>query len=824
MAWVHKEQFRSLVWALVVFFSLFSTPHVELILSCAAGGLHDLIQPDLYAEETDDAEPVRGATVEPGGLPAPEAATSPAFLGASPKNDTGNQGPQGIVPVTEVSQFFGAAVVKIPIEAPPGRLGIAPDISFTYNSYLGNGWIGVGWNIDMGSIRRSTRKTLNYGANDYVATINGSSSDLVPRSDWGANYYGPRVDSALSKYFFNTSTGGWEVTSRDGTKYYYGSTTASRQDFDNGASVFKWCLDKVLDVHGNYMTVTYSRDQGEIYLARIDYTGNTNGLSPTHSVRFYIEDRTDASLAFTSYRSVRTAKRLKTIEVTENGHLLRAYRLSYLTSIGTQRSLVSRMEHFGNDATLDATGTITGGTALPETAFTWPEATPGWTQGTSIGALGVNQGYFDSDTYPMVIGDFNGDGKTDVGRVTGGGITIYLSTGTGWAPMDSIANLARAQGYADSFAYPIFTGDFTGDGKTDVGRVGTAAISAYTATPYSTDLLGAVTSSAGATTSITYTPSSAYRNTLLPFILHPVSSITTGDGRGGSQVAQYFYEGGLFDYPEREFRGFRKVTSYAMHNSQSYETRTVTWFRQDLTRKGTIEAQLSTSYDGHARQVNYEVTAASLSGGATWPRLDRVTTAIIDAGAAPYTTVIEYDYDSYLNITGEHKYGMEPEDEVHTYSAYTGSNDRWIIGKPTDVTVTTTSGNIVSRKWMDYDSIGNLLTEEVCRSDTPASGCFYRNGQNPIVRYSYSPEGNVSSVADPAGYVTTFAYDATGTYVVETVNPLGHKTTKEYDPGTGKVLKFFSPYLQGTAFSFSFSYDVFGRIAEERRPDGGSTT
>jgi hypothetical protein len=39
----------------------------------------------------------------------------------------------------------GAASAAVPIEVPPGRNGIAPNLALTYNSNAGNGWIGVGW-------------------------------------------------------------------------------------------------------------------------------------------------------------------------------------------------------------------------------------------------------------------------------------------------------------------------------------------------------------------------------------------------------------------------------------------------------------------------------------------------------------------------------------------------------------------------------------------------------------------------------------------------------------------------------------------------------
>jgi len=74
-----------------------------------------------------------------------------------------------------------------------------------------------------------------------------------------------------------------------------------------------------------------------------------------------------------------------------------------------------------------------------------------------------------------------------------------------------------------------------------------------------------------------------------------------------------------------------------------------------------------------------------------------------------------------------------------------------VLAKPTDIAVTNSSGSIVSYKWADYDrNTGNLSREELCRSDNPETGCARRDpGQNMIVDYEYSPEGNLWKTTDP---------------------------------------------------------------------------
>lgn len=61
---------------------------------------------------------------------------------------------------TEADIATGAVKYTIPIPAPIGRAGLQPNIALSYNSYLKNGWIGMGWDLEMGAIQRSTRKGL----------------------------------------------------------------------------------------------------------------------------------------------------------------------------------------------------------------------------------------------------------------------------------------------------------------------------------------------------------------------------------------------------------------------------------------------------------------------------------------------------------------------------------------------------------------------------------------------------------------------------------------------------------------------------------------
>ena len=60
----------------------------------------------------------------------------------------------------------GTANLRYPIDVPPGRHGLQPDVGITYDSDRQNGWLGVGWDLEMSSIQIDTR----FGVPKYDGT------------------------------------------------------------------------------------------------------------------------------------------------------------------------------------------------------------------------------------------------------------------------------------------------------------------------------------------------------------------------------------------------------------------------------------------------------------------------------------------------------------------------------------------------------------------------------------------------------------------------------------------------------------------------------
>ncbi|MFT3848686.1 MAG: VCBS repeat-containing protein [Propionivibrio sp.] len=97
----------------------------------------------------------------------------------------------------------------------------------------------------------------------------------------------------------------------------------------------------------------------------------------------------------------------------------------------------------------------------------------------SVDNYGPDSGFTDGNKYPIFTGDWDGDGKTDWARVRNAGVTFFVSSGDGSFSRVGMAGYGPDAGFADGNKYPIFTGDWNGDGKTDWARVQTGGVTFF---------------------------------------------------------------------------------------------------------------------------------------------------------------------------------------------------------------------------------------------------------------------------------------------------------------------------------------------------------
>jgi hypothetical protein len=341
------NRFHNFIWFLIFTFTLYCMPHLEMLLPYRL----NLFLPGAEAAEAQPEDTSsKGPQSDETEVIDSQAPSAPEGAAAASSSGSGELGAQiAPVPSFKVDDFTGSAHMSYPIAVPPGRGGLAPQLSLNYSSALGNGWLGVGWDLSMGYIqRRGPRKGVpkyDDTKDVYELNLGGSTQDLVPIAP-GSNEYRLRIEGAYLKIIYQSSQNYWEVWDKSGAKMRFGynnsGSTGSRVGkIPNPATknqTYRWCLDRVDDPNTNYMEINYFIDQGgtgitdgnQIYIEKIRYNGNVAGaIPPNHEIIFNRElsERPDPIYDYRGGFKILTKRRLSSIEVRTNETLVRRYQL-----------------------------------------------------------------------------------------------------------------------------------------------------------------------------------------------------------------------------------------------------------------------------------------------------------------------------------------------------------------------------------------------------------------------------------------------------------------------------------------------------------------
>jgi hypothetical protein len=138
----------------------------------------------------------------------------------------------------------GSGRFTIPIPVSPGRSGFAPELSLNYDSGTGNGLFGMGWSLELPSIKRKTDKGLpKYddglndefiiaGAEELVPVFKPNSNEIEDTSrsinsvEFSIRQYRPRIEGLFSRIerWTRASDGDvhWRTISKDNVTTFYG--------------------------------------------------------------------------------------------------------------------------------------------------------------------------------------------------------------------------------------------------------------------------------------------------------------------------------------------------------------------------------------------------------------------------------------------------------------------------------------------------------------------------------------------------------------------------------------------------------------------------
>ena len=321
----------------------------------------------------------------------------------------------------------GAANYHIPLYSAPAAGSLDVKLALQYNSQSGNGVLGVGWNLTgISSITRCPRTIAEDGVR---AGVKNDSSDVFcldgqkmytiagVHGSAGAEYR-INVDN-YSKIIANGSSGAgplsFTVYTKSGAILEFGGTTDSRLEHTRSADIRAWMVSSIRD---RYSTVgnsnataiyfSYSKNMalGEQLLQTVRY--NNGQIKLIYEARPSDDPiiKYDDGLQLGS-----TNSRVAKIEIydepqagsTRQLRLFKEYRLSYVQSQATKRSLITSIQECA----------ALSGSCLPASTFSYQNTSPlnivpGLT-GASPGPLGSM----------LLVGDFDGKGKKSVRGFTG---------------------------------------------------------------------------------------------------------------------------------------------------------------------------------------------------------------------------------------------------------------------------------------------------------------------------------------------------------------------------------------------------------------------
>jgi YD repeat-containing protein len=587
------------------------------------------------------------------------------------------------------------------------------------------------------------------------------------------------------------------VEAKDGTQSRYGWNAdsehrAARYQYggDGTQRAWRWSLDRVLDLHGNTMEITYTEtsalpDPGSgdttpydqaAYPALIAYTANSGqGFSANREVRFTYSDRTDAVAKSGQYAQYYWTRKLDRVELWVGGSLARAYDLAYAYQTPSWHTEQSS----GASAPYpQATGlpklmltSITekdaSGAALPATSFTYYESSvpvPGSSEVHKLQLKEVQNGYGGTLTYSYALHTPDGWWKLPR-RYRVSQVQTDPGSGTPNAPNNSSPVITLAYTYGTAYT-KADSYDYRGHAWVQV------------------------TDSAG-------------HSSKTWFYTRDAINGKSADEAARLQSRAYATErwkSGAANYTTREERDwvYRAIGGTTAHFLFVEERRSFTRMADGSTLQGR---KTRSAYDAYGNLVATKAYASATAGVDNWAR----------CRASEYYPSITDTVYLVGKPAREVLYAPNGEALRDVRSCYDGSYRH-------DTPIGSGQYGDDGSRRARLTAVRRVLNAKQCVDVVFGYDGFGR--QTSLTEYGgYGTTGGALANTDPR--TTSVTYETTyQTYPLRVTNPLGQYEERTYDPKWGAPLTHTD--LNGGVATFT--YDTFGRLTKAEGPEVSGPT
>jgi len=272
-----------------------------------------------------------------------------------------------------------------------------------------------------------------------------------------------------------------------------------------------------------------------------------------------------------------------------------------------------------------------------------------------------------------------------------------------------------------------------------------------------------------------------------------LSKVDIADGITGDGIDTikntFVYEGGYYDRYEREFYGFKTVTTNQIDlaNQKALYRSTVKQFENDnYYKKGLIKSEWL--QDGNGKKFNqtdnrYDIRPIQNSVG--FPALLQINKSIFEGQASTNVTEItQFDYDELGNMIKIADMGDgSSQDLTIAKITYHNNNAAYIKAVPSNIEVNTIDG-LKRHRSTTINQFGDVTQIKQ----------FLADGTTSVYDLKYSPVGNLSQITRPENHkgqrlFYSYEYDSeVNTYVTKVTDAYGYSSTSEYEYLFGNVV------------------------------------